>query len=299
MTIRMVLAALALVLAGCVGPSAAGESGLAERVWDVRAARFIAPEEAAALVARADFALLGESHDNARHHQIQLELLRTAAASGVTAVAFEQVDREWQAAVDAAQRNAPTVGSILEAGHVAASWKPALYAPLFDFAVSHGMRILAANYSRQSSRALVAAGIAAVDAPDIERLALARTWTPERQSKQHALIVEGHCGQDDPVVDKLVDVQRMRDAVMADAILQAPRAVAIIGRGHARADVGVPLYLHARAPDRRVISVGLVEVEAGKDRPDDYTDAAPGVHDLVWFTTAADRGDPCASLGKK
>lgn len=299
MTIRIVLAALLAVAAGCVeAPVGPGETTLAGRIWDVRASRFITAAEAEAKIADADYALLGETHDNPRHHEIQLQLLRAAAASGARAVAFEQIDREWQGAIDAALTTSPSVDALVAAGRVAPSWKPPLYAPLFEFALSHRMRVIAANFSRQGARPLVAGGLAAVDAKEVERLALLRVWSAARQAKQHALIVDGHCGQDDPIVDKLVDVQRMRDAVMADAILQEPRAVAIIGRGHARADVGVPLYLGARAPGRHVVSVGLVEIEDGKPRPGDYDDAAPGVHDIVWFTPRADRTDPCAGFGK-
>jgi len=85
---------------------------------------------------------------------------------------------------------------------------------------------------------------------------------------------------------------------MADAILSHPRTVAIIGRGHARADLGVPLYLAQRATARRVVSVGLVEVESDKPRPQDYDDTGAGMHDLVFFTSRASRSDPCADFRK-
>ena len=94
--------------------------------------------------------------------------------------------------------------------------------------------------------------------------------------------------------DRLVDAQRARDAVIADRLLAADRPwiAAIVGRGHAVRDLGVPLYLAQRAAGRRVVSLGMVEVDEGRE-PGDYPEAAPGVHDLVWFTSRASRDDPC------
>lgn len=289
-----------LALAGCATP--AGELSLrdhplAGRIWDVRHERFVTEEQAEALVARADYALLGETHDNPAHHEIQARLLeRASRRAPAPALAMEQIDLEYQAAVDAAREKGATPAAIAEAGHVNKGWQWKRYEPLVAFALASGERILAANYSRARSREVMARGLQALGEDESKRLGIEAAWSPERNAKLRALIVEGHCGQDDPVVDSVVSIQRVRDALMADAILQAPRAVAIIGRGHARADVGVPLYLAQRAPDKRVLSIGLVEVERGKDGPGDYPEAAPGTHDLVWFTPRAGRADPCASF---
>jgi len=271
------LSLVALLLLGACATTHMGEHPLAGRVWDVRHERFIEPEQAEALVARADYALLGETHDNAVHHQIQLRLLRRAAEAPVKpALAMEQVDRDT--------------------GQMPPSWNRPLYEPLFAFARDNALRVIPANFSRTASRPVMSGGLAALPQPERERLGVDPVWTPARNATLRSLIVEGHCGQDDPVVDSIVVVQRVRDAVMADAILEAPHTVAIIGRGHARADVGVPLYLAQRAPGKHVVSLGMVEAESGKDRPQDYADAAPGVHDFVWFTPRAGRADPCAAF---
>jgi uncharacterized iron-regulated protein len=287
-----------LALVGCATASLTlRDHPLAGRIWDPRHERFVTAAQAEAIITRADYALLGETHDNPEHHEIQARLLDIASQRAPRpALAMEQIDLEWQAAVDAAREKGATAAAIAEAGHIAASWQWRRYEPLIAFALASGERIIAANYSRARSRDVMERGIDALGAAESRRLAIAEAWSPERNAKLRALIVEGHCGQDDPIVDSVVKVQRVRDAMMADAILEAPRTVAVIGRGHARADVGVPLYLAQRAPGKRVISLGLVEVEDGKDSPQDYPDAAPGTHDLVWFTARAGRTDPCASF---
>jgi uncharacterized iron-regulated protein len=103
--------------------------------------------------------------------------------------------------------------------------------------------------------------------------------------------------------DGLVRAQRLRDATLADAALGKldQGVVFILGRGHARRDVGVPLYLAARRPGTRVLSIGFVEVGAGKTAPEQYETGRAGniaPNNIHWFTPRAERSDPCLAFGK-
>ena len=297
---RFVLCLTALLLlAGCAAPRLVlTEHPLAGSVWDVAQGRFISPLEAEDRIAAADIALLGETHDNPAHHQVQAYLLRKLVAGGKRpALAMEQFDTEWQGAIDAA--NSPGVSStaIARAGHMASGWEWPLYKPLVALAVKERLPIVAANLSRPRARGIAAGGVDALGKGEAQRLALDQDWTAGQNATLRRMLVDGHCGEDGPMIDKLIPVQRSKDATMADRILaQRSGAVAIIGRSHARADVGVPLYLKERAPEKRLISVGLVEVEPDLADPARYPDAAPGIHDLIWFTPRSRRGDPCASF---
>lgn len=299
MTRRIVLACLALVLASCAArPPDLHDHPLAGRIWDMAAQRFIEPAEAERRILAADIALLGETHDNPVHHALQHRLLERAVAAGRRpALALEQIDSEWQEAVDAARAAEGTAEAVRKAGNVSTGWQWPLYEPLVAFALAQRLPIVAANLSRTRTRVIAREGFGALGPGEAERLGLADTWTPERQAAMRRIMVEGHCGEDSPMIDRIVDTQRARDAVMADRILSAPGGVlAVIGRGHARADLGVPLYLARRAQGRRVISVGFVEVSRNKSAPAAYAEAAPGAHDLVWFTPRATREDPCAGF---
>lgn len=289
----------AAVFAGCSAqPLTLEGHPLAGRVWDVARQRFVEPAEAGRRIAAADIALLGETHDNPAHHAIQARLLQQALAAGRRpALALEQIDTEWQAAVDAARNKGADAAAIGAAGQVAAGWQWPYYEPLVALAVEHRLPIVAANISRARTRAVAAEGLAALGAGEAERLGLAAPWPAQRRAAMRQALVDGHCGRDSPTIDKLVDVQRARDAVMADAILAAGAGgvFAVVGRGHARADLGVPLYLRQRAAGRRVLSLGLVEVDEKRREPADYA-AADGAHDLLWFTPRAVRADPCAGF---
>jgi uncharacterized iron-regulated protein len=264
--------------------------------WDNARLRFAAPDVVERAVAGADIALLGETHDNAEHHAIQLRLLRAAVAAGRRpAVAFEQIDAEWQAAVDAALGTGTTPRALAAAAHVGAGWSWPLYEAIAGLALQARLPIVAIGFSRERARRVVAEGFSALGPGESARLAIESPWNALMNARLRREIVEGHCGEDSPIVDKLVLAQRARDAVMADRILQrsGDGLIAILGRGHARADIAVPLYLAARTGARRVVSVGITETRPEATRPEDYPETAPGRFDFVWFTPAASRPDPC------
>jgi uncharacterized iron-regulated protein len=89
----------------------------------------------------------------------------------------------------------------------------------------------------------------------------------------------------------MVDVQRLRDAALARAVVQAmadtggPVAV-ITGNGHARRDQGLTLPLARVAPDLSVLTIAQFE---------EIAPASPSF-DLWLVTPAIPRDDPCAAL---
>lgn len=299
---RLALCLTALVLfAGCAAPRLTlVEHPLAGRIWDSSQHRFISSREAEDRIAAADFALLGETHDNPAHHQVQAYLLRQVVARGKRpALAMEQFDTEWQGAIDSAYTPGATSSAIAQAGHLGSGWEWPFYKPLVVMALKERLPIVAANLPRTRARGIASGGISALGPGEAKRLALDQEWNAAQNTTLRGLLVDGHCGDESPMIDKLIHVQRSKDAIMADRIMSSRSGtVAIIGRAHARADIGVPLYLQDRAPEKDVVSLGLVEVEPGRVDPADYPDAAPGIHDLVWFTPRSLRPDPCAGYKK-
>src|SRR6185436_7239073 len=64
-------------LAAAAGLAAcAHDPTLAGAIWDVRAGTFVAEEHLFARAAAARHVILGEIHDNAEHHRLQLLVLR-------------------------------------------------------------------------------------------------------------------------------------------------------------------------------------------------------------------------------
>jgi uncharacterized iron-regulated protein len=112
-----------------------------------------------------------------------------------------------------------------------------------------------------------------------------------------------HCNAlPEPLLDPMALAQRARDAQMAERLSRAGTsgAVLVTGNGHARLDRGVPSILARDMPGRRIVSVGIFEVESGRPKPSDYVAEWGAIgaipFDYVVFTPAAERPDPCAQL---
>ena len=303
------LAAALLTACGSVAtlpalPRAADRDGLAGQIWDVHAQRPVTRDELMQQTFEARFVLLGEIHNNADHHRIQHDVLKSLLAKGARpTLAMEQLDAEYQTAIDQALA-APGVSgdSVAAAGHFdRKSWGNANYGPLIAMAVGARLPIAAMNLSRGEARRVASSGFTALGDGRSVTLQLDGTWNAAREATLRQEILDAHCGQlPDSALPGMVMAQRARDAVMADVLLNRTTgsAVAILGRGHARNDVGVPLYLAQRMPRAKLVSIGLVEVDQKLTSALDYFAAnTEGSHfDYVWLTTRAARGDPCAEL---
>lgn len=301
---RLLPAGLCVLLAtGCahLAPGTLRDTAhpLAGRLWDVAAQRFIDETELLRRAAPAEVLLLGETHDNPEHHRLQAKLLQARVATGARpALLMEQFDRDQQTALDAARSEGKDLAALMR------GWDWALYRPLVTLAATARLPLRAANLPRSTMRPVVREGYATLAAGEAQRLALDAVWDDMRQKYLVDLIEASHCGQVTPQLrDGLVRAQRLRDATLADSALEAidGGVVFILGRGHARRDVGVPLYLAARRPASRLLSVGFVEVSAGRTVPTQYEVERAGSiapYDIIWFTPRAERPDPCLAFGK-
>ena len=272
---------------------------LVGRLWDPAAAAFIDEDQLRQRAARAEVLLLGETHDNPEHHRLQRRILlmqRDGAAP--PALLMEQFDVDQQPAIDHAVKSGADLKPLLR------GWDWSQYRALIAEAQSAGMPLRAANLPRASLRPVVREGFGALAATEIPRLGLDAAWNEAREKFMLKAIEGSHCGKITPQLrEGLVRAQRLRDATLADtALANIERGVVfILGRVHARHDVGVPLYLKVRRAGTRVLSIGLVEVSSGKTEPAQYEteragSAAP--HDLIWFTPRVERPDPCLAFGK-
>lgn len=272
---------------------------LAGKVWDVAARQFVEPAVLLQRAGVARFVLLGEIHDNREHHRIQTRVLQAVTNSRRPALVMEQYDRDQQAAINSIMQGSNgAADKLLGLGELMRkSWEWDAYAPLAKLAVQQNLPVIAANLSRDELRKVSRNGFGALGSGEEQRLALETVWSPVRQSKLVNDIAQGHCGKvQEHMVIAIAKAQRARDAVMADMLLHSKEdgAVAIVGSGHARRDMAIPLYLAARSPQSTVLSLGLVEVDSPLD-PAVYAAGPLGpLYDYIWFTPRVARTyDPC------
>jgi uncharacterized iron-regulated protein len=299
---------------GAPGPPWESDFGrdhpLTGRIWLSGEARFVAPEEAAAIVAEARYVLLGEKHDNADHHRIQAWLVAELIARGrAPAVAFEMLTAEQEPALRAhlAERPRDSAGIGPAVGWDKSGWPEwSRYEPIARAALAGGAPLVAASLPRRLVQEIAKEGPLALGRDRVEALRLEEPLPRHLRTLLRQEIIESHCFQlPMSMIDPLVNTMITRDAVMAEALMRAAAlsgrdgAVLIGGNGHARRDHGVPYQLGRLAPAEAVVSVGLVEVAEGESDPAAYG-ARFGIEsppfDVVWFTPAADRDDPCETF---
>ena len=265
---------LALIAAIACGPAVAGPlpSGILDRA------------------ASAPVIIIGEVHDNPGHHDAQAAIVGHVQPA---AIVFEMLTREQAARVTPRNRN-DQAGLAEVLGWADSGWPDfAMYFPIFGAAPEAA--IYGAAVPRDAARAAMQAGIAASFGADAADFGLTTALPPDLQAAQEDLQQQAHCNAMPPeMLPIMVDLQRLRDAVLARETLMALAAtggpvVVITGNGHARADWGVPAYIAGLRPDLEVLTIGQQEDGAG----------APGDFDTLLSSPAVDRPDPCLQFRNK
>jgi len=310
---------VALVLAALAGCAAAPVTDRVDApIVDVASRRVVGENALVDGLAHARFRLLGELHDDPEHHAIRARLIGEIARRGVRpAVVFEQFDLAHDAALVAAQTPGETPEALATAGRLdRKGWAWPMHSPIIAAALAARLPIRAGNLSRGAITALTRADDdAGGPTPEPRWLARLRaaSWSEVQARTLHDEIVESHCNMlPADVVPRLVEGERMRDAAMAQALVDAATddgAILIAGDGHVRANLGVPVYLHVPGlpgANATSISVGFVESDAPPGTPvamDEHAIARlladhPGF-DYLWVTPRIARDDPCANFPRQ
>jgi uncharacterized iron-regulated protein len=286
---------------------------LAGRIWQPAENRFADSETVVAALRNAPFVLLGEKHDNEDHHRVQTWLLSRLMADGRRpAVAFEMLSTDQEDALGGylAERPGDAAGLGEAVGWAQTGWPDwSMYQPIAQAALDGGAPLLAASLPRRTIRAVAKDGPEVLGAAQVATLGLGHPLPPEKAASLRVEIIETHCNQlPDSMVDPMVMITAVKDAQMAATLARGAAmpgrdgAVLVGGSGHVRADRGVPWYLQRVAPDRRAVTVGLVEVEPGEMDPAAYAARFHGTalpFDFVWFTPRADEEDPCQAYAEQ
>lgn len=306
-TLVLIIGCAAFVMWACASATWKSTFGrnhpLTGRIWDVSAAEFIDRQTLFNRVAGADFVLLGERHDNPDHHLLQADVLRGLVAIGRRpAVGFEMFDIDDARAIAGHLAVAPSDAAGLGG---AVDWNKrgwpdwAMYQPIAEAALAAKLPIVATNLPRAVATKMRKDGLTVLEPQLIRELGLDRPLSELTFTRMAADIRHAHCGYvSEGSVKTMVDVQRARDARMAQSLIAAGApdgAVLVAGAGHVRKDYGIPVYLAAKAAGKRLASIAFLEVADQKSTLQDYV--LPGDErlpfDYVWFTPRIDDEDAC------
>ena len=243
----------------------------------------------------ADAVLLGEIHDNPRHHELRAQLLREPALKQRNIIA-EHLD-----AGQVVGAGDMLLSRLEQAGFDATGWQWPLHQPLFAAALDQGMTVYGGNLPRDQTRVVFNSRGSSLGV-GLQALLLHAPLSDDSLAALRREIDEGHCGALPAMMfEGMMAVQRARDASMANELMQHLPAVLLSGNGHAWKHLGVPHILAANRPGMRSLSVLFLEHGPFADAAAqaEWLQSWQGKADYVWVTPPVSRPDPCLSLQKK
>jgi uncharacterized iron-regulated protein len=146
-------------------PAVTGSSYVPQRVFDTRQKTFSDFESMLADLARADAVFVGEQHDDANTHRLELAIVEGLTRRGVSVVvAFATFERDVQSQVEGYAAGRITEEQFLKDSR---PWPryASDYRPLIEFARAHHLPIVASNVPRR-----IASDVSKNGMPAIEKL---------------------------------------------------------------------------------------------------------------------------------
>lgn len=232
-----------------------------------------------------DVVIVGEVHDNPSHHIVQAKV---AEAISPRAVVFEML-RPADIPILAAHDTADAASEAL--GWSDRGW-PAFTHYHQIIVAAEGAVIFGADLPRSDIQAAISSSAGAVFSGDPVRYGLDQKLDPAQQSAREERQLAAHCDAlPAEMLPGMVEVQRLRDAALAEAVVQATDlpgsgpVLVIAGNGHADREWGVPAALAHAAPELSVYVIQQTEAPETEVRADSVLVAAP-----------VERPDPCLAF---
>lgn len=229
-------------------PTQKWESG----IYDVHAGEKISEAELFSRVQNADYLLVGESHDSAKDHGVQLRVVEKLGKDSL--VGFEMFQRPFQPILDRFAKDEISEEEML----IQTQWKKRwgfhveMYAPIWASAKSLDANLVALNLRRELTKRISSQGIEGLSIQekadlveyDLSDLAY-RNWLQE--------IFESHGAKmSEKKMQNFYEAQILWDETMADSAVEAMKAqdakriIMLVGRGHFEWDWGIPSRVRRR-----------------------------------------------------
>lgn len=302
---------------------------LIDKVWSVSEQQFISKESLQQKTLTHQVILLGETHDNARHHQLQAQFIYYLTANNHTpAVAFEMLNQNQQSIINTFEANFYSIGDSTQSGDSQSAenntdlfaekinWEESgwpewpYYRPVFYQTINNKLPIIAANLDLKQVRKVIREG-SQILAQEYQDLLTKYQYDKALKKELEQEVQSAHCDMlPEKMLAPMLLGQQTRDLAMMQAIQSTlsknstaakSQIVLIAGSGHTRTDYGIPFYLQQENPELTMISIAFMEVSEDKFKPDDYAKAwsktaAQLPFDYVWFTVRAEREDQCEKM---
>lgn len=260
-------------------------------IYDLHNQTAISREQLIDSMLADDYVVLGERHDNPKHHQLQLWVLQQLQEKQwLTQLSMEMIEPKQQAAYGTlAPKDAGDKATLQKTlAWADDGWPWNDYASLLQLAVKNSIKVQSAN----------------IDGDDIKALykgiqpASQVVLSNDARTELLRDIEASHCGYiKEPQTSNMLSVQLARDHSMAKSLLQTNHGAALIaGAFHARKDLGFPVHLQQLDANKKLLSLAFVEADEAATQTQLITLAQQ--YDVIWVTPVHKRGDPCAEFKK-
>lgn len=328
---RWLLPLGALLLSGCAGLSSdvKRDDALLGQIIDSHSQSAISEEVLLERMAAADVVYLGESHDNAEHHALQLKILEGLVAKGLKpALGFEFFDVGQTGYLTQYVNGQASMMPLHGAGGSKVTpeqrlrrqlgWQDrsdrdwGFYFALIELAKTHQLPVFGADLPPGLKLRLSRVGEEGLNPVESHQLVRMQNQSDAYRELMYAKFREGHCGWgEEPLLSRLYQTWNARNNRMAESIVQMAAAgsgapvVMIQGNGHAEHNRAVYAQVEHLNPGLQQLNLGLQPITIDPTPLADYLEpvSVAGVdfgprHEVLWFTQRHDYVDPCAALNK-
>lgn len=224
------------------------------KIYDLRTGQALTPNEFADKVAPAPRLLLGEQHDNLKHHQAHFWLLQQLQQKRPQgSVLMEMLSVDQQPLIAKLTPEQTACDCLPAQLNWKKSWNWAFYGEIVKTVLQQRTPLVATNLTADEVQTLMLGA---------EPLNGNRSTAPQVQQAIAELITQSHgfddsaSGQNQELIRKMVQVQQFRDRRMAEKVATSPTpSLLIAGNHHINRRLGVPLHLADLAPTLSTITV--------------------------------------------
>lgn len=258
-----------------------------QRVYDTRQKGFADFEGMLADLTRADVVFVGEQHDDANTHRLELAVLEGLMRRHVPIViAMEMFERDVQASLDQYLAGAITEEQFLKDSRPWPRYATD-YRPIIEFARTHHLPVVASDVPRHIASDVSKTGLGVVDGLGADRRLAARELQCPAKGDYYERFLEamgGHPPSGDPKAadiqqknDRFYFAQCVKDETMGESIADAfeknaaqhATIVHFNGAFHSDYAQGTAAAARRRMPGRRIAVVSVLPVEdLDHERPD-------------------------------
>jgi len=158
------------------------------QIIDLRSGQEISEQMLVDRLRTQDIVLLGELHDNAKHHALRAQLIKQIARDKLTVIA------EHLPSGARVKREGGLLTDLEAAGFDAKAWQWPLHSPLFDAVRGAKLQLIGGNLPKGFSKQLFAQGESALPSPMAQAYKTA-SLSADASRRLDQDLIDGHCGK--------------------------------------------------------------------------------------------------------